>query len=277
VQPTFEVRGTSIVIPGGAGKGAGQVVKARFLGGDEPVLDEKEPFRPRFAVWATSAENPYFAKAAVNRMWAHFFGRGLVNPLDGLDETNPASHPELLDKLAKEFAASGFDLKHLARCITTSKAYQRTSRRAEGEKVDPAAFSHMAVKVLTPEVFYDSVSVIMRGNTEKQDTRDQFLRGFRFDEEAPATEYIQGIPQMLRLMNGAFLNRSAPVVDRLVSSKAGHTQAVTALYLAVLSRRPTSEELELMEGYLSKRKDDREGYRGVLWILLNTSEFALNH
>src|SRR5207302_9338314 len=107
----------------------------------------------------TSAETPYFAKAAVNRMWAHFFGRGLVTPLDGFDPTNPASHPELLEKLAKEFTDSGFDLKHLARCITTSKTYQRTSRPAAGNKVDPSAFSHMAVKVLTPEVLYDSVSV----------------------------------------------------------------------------------------------------------------------
>jgi hypothetical protein len=198
----------------------------------------------------------------------------------------------LLEKLANEFAASDFDLKHLARCITTSKAYHRSSRPVTGNEADTTAFSHMAVKALTPEVLYDALASLSQGggNTgaksggnpgkgsgDKQEPRDQFLRNFRVDEDTPATEYIRGIPQALRLMNGNLLNRSASMVDRLVDSGASRTEAITTLYLTVLSRRPTSEEVTLMEGYLSKRKDDREGYRGVLWILINTSEFALNH
>jgi hypothetical protein len=142
----------------------------------------------------------------------------------------------------------------------------------------------MAVKVLTPEVLYDALGIIGKGsgNTgkgsgEKQESREQFLRSFRVDEDASPTEYVQGIPEMLRLMNTSSPNRGAAVVDKLYTSKASHTEAVTTLYLTVLSRRPTPEEVELMEGYLSRRKDDREGYRGVLWILLNSSEFALNH
>src|SRR5207248_1876187 len=145
-----------------------QVVKARFLGGAEPTLDEKEPFRPQFAAWATAADNPYFARAAVNRMWAHYFGRGFVNPLDTFD-TGAPSHPELLDRLTKEFTASGFDLKHLARCITTSQAYQRSSRPVPGNEADIVAFSHMTVKALTPEVLYDALGIIGKdsGNTAK--------------------------------------------------------------------------------------------------------------
>src|SRR5262249_19598318 len=210
------VRGSAIVIPAGSGKASGQVIPARFLGGAEASLDEKEPFRPAFAQWATAADNPYFARAAVNRMWAHFFGRGFVNPLDHLDETNPPSHPELLDRLASEFAASGFDLKHLARCIANSKTYQRTSRPAPGNETDAAAFSHMAVKVLTPEVLFDALASMGQGggDTGKSSgnagkasgdgqSREQFLRAFRSDEEVPATEYLQGIPQLLRLMNAA--------------------------------------------------------------------------
>src|SRR5262249_13314752 len=131
-QVAVALRGSAIVIPGGSGKAAGQAVKARFLGADEPALDEKEPFRPRFAAWATARANPYFARASVNRLWAHFFGRGFVTPLDGFDESNPPSHPDLLEHLRKEFVASGHDLKHLARCITTSKAYQRTHRPVPG-------------------------------------------------------------------------------------------------------------------------------------------------
>jgi hypothetical protein len=276
-QPALPtVRGAAIVIPPGSGKAAGQVVKARFLGGDEPTLEENEPFRPRFAAWATSADNPYFARAAVNRQWAHFYGRGFVNPMDSFDINDPA-HPELLNRLAKEFTDSGFDLKHLARCICNSKAYQRSSRPLPGNEGDASAFSHMAVKVLTPEAFFDSTTIVLRGATDKQDTRDQFVRTFRFDEETDATEYAQGIPQALRLMNGPMLNRGAPVVEQLARSGTSRTEAITTLYLTVLSRRPTAEEVELISGYLSRRKDDREGYRGVLWILLNSSEFALNH
>lgn len=288
-QTASVLRGTAIVIPAG-GKSGGQVVKARFLGGDEPSLDEKEPFRPRFAAWATAADNPYFARAAANRLWGHFFGRGFVNPLDAFDERNPPSHPELLDRLAKELASSDFDLKHLARCITTSKAYQRTSRPVPGNEADTGAFSHMAVKALTPEVLFDALAVLgtgsgdggktsgagKKGSGDKQESRDQFLRSFRFDEEATATDYIQGIPQLLRLMNASSVNRGTAVVDKLCRSTMSRTEAITTLYLTVLSRRPTPEEVELMSGYLSRRKDDREGYRGVVWILLNSSEFALN-
>jgi len=113
----------------------GQTVKARFLGGAEPKLEAAESPRRRFATWATSADNPYFARAAVNRAWGHFFGRGLVNPVDDLDAEEP-SHPTLMTRLAREHAASGFDHKHLARCICNSKAYQRTSRPVGGNEED---------------------------------------------------------------------------------------------------------------------------------------------
>jgi hypothetical protein len=274
-QTAFAVGGTAIVVPKGSGPSAGQAVKARFLGGDEAALDEDKPFRPRFAAWATSKDNPYFAQAAVNRTWAHFLGRGFVYPLDSFDDNSP-SHPALLQKLAAEFASSGFDLKHLVRCITTSKTYQRTSRPVKGNEGDETGFSRVAVKVLTPEAFFDSVGVIMRGSSGKQEPREPFVRTFPSQDSSP-TEYAHGIPQMLRLMNGPFLNRSAPVVDRLSNSGVSRSEAIITLYLTALSRRPTADEVKLMEGYLSRRTNDREGYRGVLWILMNSSEFALNH
>jgi hypothetical protein len=203
-------RGSGIVIPVEAGKSAGRLVKARFLRGEEPALDEKEPFRPRFAAWTTGADNPWFARAAVNRMWAHFFGRGLVHPLDALDTAAP-SHPELMNRLTQEFVSSGFDLKHLARDIVSSKAYQRSSDPVAGNESDTTAFSHMAVKVLSPEVVYDSLTVLFAVDktffTKKQgakgkasaipeQSREQFARFFRLGEAADPTEYTQGIPQL---------------------------------------------------------------------------------
>ena len=83
------------------------------------------------------------------------------------------------------------------------------------------------------------------------------------------------VPESSDVVRGAA--RGGAVVDKLVSSKANHTEAIETLYLTVLSRRPTAEEVKLMSDYLSRRKDDREGFRGVLWMLLNSSEFALNH
>jgi hypothetical protein len=135
----------------------------------------------------------------------------------------------------------------------------------------------MATKALSPEVFFDSLAVVTRGSTDKQETRDQFVRAFNFDDERTPTEYTQGIPQMLRLLNAPQFNRGAPVVDQLFKARATHEEAVTTLYLTVLSRRPNAVEIKLMSDYLSRRKDEREGLRGVLWILLNSSEFALNH
>ena len=121
-----------------------------------------------------------------------------VHPLDGFNESNPPSHPELLHRLAQEFASSGFDLKHMARCITTSKAYQRTSRPLPGNQAD-ASFSHMTLKVLTPEVVYDSLSVVMTSDMNDRagpaptkwkkffgplgQSREQFVLSFRTGEE----------------------------------------------------------------------------------------------
>jgi hypothetical protein len=289
LPPGLTLKGTAIVIPAPAGRAAGRTVPARFLGGSAPDLSEAKAWRPRFAKWATGAENPYFAKATANRLWAHLFGRGLVHPVDKLD-TETASHPALLDRLARELAATNFDLKHLLRVLCNSKAYQRTSRPAPGNEKDATLFSHMTPKVMTPEVLYDSLEVVFA--VDKNDphmrkwsspkkagaARAEFAAFFRPQGEGPdATVYTHGIPHLLRLLNAPLLNRGAPLVEKLRATDAGQDEAITALYLAALARRPAAREVKLMKGYLARRKDARSGYNGVLWILLNSSEFVLNH
>jgi hypothetical protein len=282
--------GGAIRVPPGSGRLSGRVVKARFLGGAEPRLDDSRPRRPTFAAWATSAENPYFARATVNFLWAHLFGRGLVHPLDGVDESNPPSHPALLEKLARELAAARFDLKHVLRATCNSKAYQRTSRPVPGNEEDAKSFARMALKPLSPEALYDSLTVLLpvseaparaapkgkKGGGPK-DPREAFVRFFRSrGETEDLTEYRTSIPQVLRLMNGPLLQRDPPLVEALCSSSASQEQALRALYLAALSREPSPGEVKLLYGYLARRKDPRAGYRGVLWILLNSAEFAIN-
>src|SRR5262249_47022724 len=119
------------------------------------------PYRPVLAKWLTSPKNPYFARAMVNRVWAHFFGRGLVNPVDDMHDKNPASHPLLLEAMAEQFAAVGFAVNNLIHAISNSETYQRTRRPSGGNEADEALFSHMAIKVMAPEVLYDSLEAVV--------------------------------------------------------------------------------------------------------------------
>jgi Protein of unknown function (DUF1549)/Protein of unknown function (DUF1553) len=162
VRPALRPGGAIVIPATGGNKGAGRVVQARFPGGKPLELDDAAPFRPRLILWLTSRDNPYFARAFVNRVWAQLFARGLVNPVDDLRSDNPGSHPELLDRLAREFVASDFDIRHLFRCICNSQAYQRTSRPVPGNEKDVELFSRMAVKPLSPEMLYDSLTLVFR-------------------------------------------------------------------------------------------------------------------
>src|SRR5262249_36190169 len=133
----------------------------KFFEGEEIKLDDKAPYRPVFAQWATSPANKYFARAAVNRWWAHFFTHGLVNPVEDMNDDNEPSHPELLKFLTEEFVASEFDIKHLIRCICNSQAYQRSSQPTAENREDIKLQSHHAIKVMSAEVLYDSLTQAM--------------------------------------------------------------------------------------------------------------------
>ncbi|MFO0850454.1 MAG: DUF1549 and DUF1553 domain-containing protein [Gemmataceae bacterium] len=138
-----------------------KTVPAKFLSGDTPKISGSEAYRPHLANWMTSPDNPYFARAMVNRTWAQLFGRGFVNPVDDMHDDNSASHPELLDALAKRFAASGFDLKALTKAICLSDAYGRSSKPAPGsEKADPALFARVQMKVMSAEQLFDSLGQV---------------------------------------------------------------------------------------------------------------------
>lgn len=292
--------GARITIPtAGGNKGAGQVVNARFLLGTEPTLPDEGPLRPALADWITAADNPYFAKAAVNRLWAHLFGSGFINPVDDMHEDAQASHPELLQLLANELVASGYDLKHLLRCIANSDTYQRTSKPLPENKDDELYFSHMAVKVMTADVLFDSLVTALgnpklpgglgaplpyelyagdKNKATRSSAREEFLKFFdTSDESGKTTLYTHGIPQVLALMNAKQFNGVPPIVEQMVKEKVHHEKAIETLFLATLTRPPTENEMRLMTSYLARRPDAAAGYAGVLWILCNTNEFVLNH
>jgi hypothetical protein len=262
----------------------------KFLEGDAPRLDGKEPFRPVLARWLTSADNPYFARAMVNRLWAQFFGRGLVHPVDNLMKDNPPSHPELFDALAGQFVRTGFDVKDLVRALCNSQTYQRASAPA-GRPVAPAVmFAAVAIKPLTAHQMYDSLAAVLGESTDpikgqgkkyqgpRPSQRTAFVDFFRPAEGADPDAYPAGIPQVLRLMNTGWTTKTPALATRAAKSGQPPARNIETLVLATLSRRPTAAESERLAGYFEANKSEpAKAYGDILWALLNSSEFALNH
>jgi hypothetical protein len=265
-----------------------KTVPAKFLGGPEPDLNRAEPYRPVLARWLTAADNPYFARATVNRVWGQLFGRGIVNPVDDLHDGNPPSHPELLDALAEDFAANGFDLKYLYRAVCNSRAYQRTSKPTKGAAdPDPALFARMTVKVMSPEQLFDSLAQVtgaqaviagrMRDNPKRGPfgPRNQFVAFFLAGaDEANPVEYEAGIPQALKLMNSRLVGD--PRAARAYAAPGDRPAEVfERIYLAALSRRPTAAEVRRLDAHLAKSANPAAGYADILWAVLNSSEFTM--
>ena len=284
-----------ITIPKSAFKNSGTNVQAAFLGGKSFNLSKDEPLRPHFVDWLTTKENPYFARSFANRMWFYFFARGIVNPVDDFRALNPPTHPGLMKLLANEFAASGFDVKHLIRCICNSEAYQRTSR-VTGDIDEPtvaaltAAYGRMPLRVMSADVLYDSLKLAygdpkldLRAIDAKDNIAGQsapiadayleFLRRFGTNKE-DATDFTHGIPQMLTMINHPRLlaGSNALATHRKMTPTPPPEQTVEWLYLSTLSRRPTADEQAEAQRYLKKTETS---YIGVLWVLVNRSEYLL--
>jgi len=278
--------------------GTDKVVQARFLDRGEPKWQDKVSTRQTLADWVTSVDNPYFARAAANRLWAHFFGLGLVEPVDEESEDNRPSHPELLDELARQFVLHDFDMKYLIRAITYSKAYQRSSVAESADVPDPRLFSRMSFKGLTAEQLYDS---IVEATRYKEPGQIANARGFvtpggaraefvsRFSNHSDKrTEFQTSILQALALMNGQFVSDATSTDIAKSETLAGIIDApwmktpekVEALYLAALSRKPRAAELERLVKYVDRggpSGDKDKALADVFWVLLNSSEFILNH
>jgi hypothetical protein len=257
-----------------------------FLGGEELQPKAKQTHRAALAEWMTARENPYFARAAVNRMWWHMFGRGFVNPVDDMHAGNAPSHPELLDALSQRWAASGFDLKLLCRAMMNSRTYQQTSRSGKQADQQAPLFGRMEIKVLSAEQLYDSFVTAVGppgkapGLDARQGSRYEFCRYFGGDGDPEPTRYERGIPHLLRMMNSPqFAGRNIDaLVTRIASPKRSGDEVLDELFLTILSRRPNSAEQKLIEEQLSTADLPAENvYRELAWALLMSSEFSLNH
>ena len=255
------------------------------------------PRREILVDWLTSPNNGQFARATVNRVWAHLFGRGLVEPVDDMRPANPPLAPELLETLARDFAASKFDLRRLLRELVLTKTYQLTSRSDESDPSRTLTFAQMNIKSVTAEQLYDCISVAIRQDAAVIGPMDQpgllrfsdmsrqaFIERFR----APAgqvTDYHAGIPQALTLMHGGLIHSATDVassglLNSLTAPFFTDDQRLDTLFLSTLSRYPTETERELMLKPVEAASDDAERQQAlgdVLWALLNSAEFTLNH
>lgn len=256
-----------------------------FLGGEAPPAGRQTTDRATLAAWLTSAKNPYFARAKVNRTWWQLFGRGLVNPVDDMHTANKPSHPELLDLLSRRFADSGFDHKGLTRAIVSSRAYRRTSRAGDAGDKQAALFGRMSVKVLSAGQLYDSLVEILGspvrkpGGGPQADTRAEFVQFFSTDGDPDPTAYRRGIPHLLRQMNSdQFLGRNvAALAARLAKPVRSAEDVATELFLTILSRRPTADEQNLFRSHVDRAGSLEQATRELGRALLMTSEFSLNH
>ena len=272
-------------------------VVAKFFDGTSPEWTDARTPRQELADWLTRPENPYFAQNAVNRMWAHFFGIGILDPVDEPGDNNPPSHPALLEELGRAFVAARFDNRALVRGITRSRAYQLSSKTTHPSQSDPRRFARMSLKGLTPAQLFDSMVAatghrepgFMRQNqfnfnAQPNNPRSAFLNRFASNEKA--TEANTTILQALMLMNGQFVTDVTSIekgeVLGAIAEMPGwdSRQRVTALFLNAFARNPSPEELEKFASYVDRggtSGDPKKALADVFWVLLNSPEFLFNH
>ena len=262
-----------------------KALQAVFLDGGTPKWPGDRRPRTVLADWLTSVDNPYFAKAAVNRMWGYFFGVGLVDPVDDFRDDNLPIHSELLDDLSRAFVASGYDLSYLTRSICLSLAYQRTSARTHVSQQETRLPACMTVKALTGEQFFDSLAVAT-GYRDEQDTgaaRRQFRT--RFAHAGSLSEPETSVQQALTMLNGRFVAwatdpEKCPTLIAVTQTPGmSLAQRIEALYLATLSHKPNAEELKRLERHVREAEAGSEAQclADIFWMLLNTAEFRMNH
>jgi hypothetical protein len=281
----------------------GRQVPPKFLGGEQPAVEGKDP-RHFLASWIAAPDNKLFARNIANRAWAHFFGRGIVEPVDDGRISNPPGNEELLAALAQHLADSKFNIRALVREICNSSTYQSSSSTVPGNENDDRYFSHAFVRRLQAEVLADTIGAVTGApaafNGQPQGTRavqifdggaerDFFLRNFGASRRetvcACEVRMEPTLTQTLHLINGNTVDQAlqrSPVLSELAKSAPSAEQGVSSLYRRALGREPTPYELarfceRAKQEDLTDAAKARRFYEDVLWALLNSTEFAFNH
>ncbi|WP_309717732.1 DUF1549 domain-containing protein [Armatimonas sp.] len=255
--------------------------------------------RLAFADWLTDSKNPFFAKVLVNRLWKHFMGQGLIEPVDDVRVTNPPTNPALLDWLAQDFVSHGYDLKHTMRTILATRAYQRSAAPTKLNVADTRYFSHFFFKRLDAEPLLDAVGVAT-GAPEKFGGYPAGMRAAELPDTTTGSYFLDlfgrparnivcqcerqdapNLGQLLHFMNGKGINEKLANktgrIAKLIEAKTPDVKLVQELYLASVSRPPDQDETFDAVMSLREAKDKRKEAEDILWALLNSKEFLFNH
>jgi hypothetical protein len=275
-----------------------QPVKPKLLGGaipDKPGEDR----RKLLVQWLASPENPYFAKNLSNIIWSHFFGTGIIEPVDDVRVSNPASNPELLDALAKKFTSYNYDFKRLVRDICLSRTYQLTTRLNDSNATDKRNFSHALLRRQRAEVMLDTLTQVTgtqnkfeglpKGARAVQiadgNVSNYFLRTFGRAERASVcsceVKMEPNLGQALQLMNGDITSQriaEGQFIKTQLDAKKSPFEIIQALYQRCFTRAPEESELKpVLEAIAAKPAETAPILEDLFWALLNSKEFMFNH
>lgn len=269
----------------------------KFLGGETPELKSGDDRRAILANWLASPENPFFARNLANLVWAHFFGQGIIEPVDDVRVSNPPSNPQLLDELAKNFTAYNYDFKKLVRDVCNSRTYQLTTQTNPTNEGDLRNFARAQLRRLRAEVLLDVITQVTETKNKFQglplgakaiqiaDGRvsNYFLSTFgRAKRETVCScEVVMepSLSQALHLLNGDVTNtrlKQGKVIDKLLKEGRNSAEIIENLYLRCYSRMPTEAEKANLLASLDQEDPDN-GLMDIFWALLNSKEFVFNH
>ena len=278
-----------------------KVVPVKFLGGALADVKSKDR-RQVLADWLASPANPYFARNLANIVWAHFLGRGIIEPVDDVRVSNPPSNPQLIDELARRFQEYHYDFKRLVRDICTSRTYQLSSRTNVTNQLDDRNFSHAAVRRIRAEVLLDCIDQV----TQTQEKFKSLPRGSRAVEIADGAtsnffltifgrasretvcscevKMEPNLSQALHLLNGNTVHQKVEggsAIKQMLEKKMSPPAVITELYLRCYGRVPTPQEVQHLQGLIAENGKDpqqvRSGLEDVFWAILNSKEFLFNH
>lgn len=283
---------------------AAAIAKAQPTALDGVVLAKGDKTRAAFASWITAKDSPYFARAYVNRIWGHLFGRGFVDPVDDIRPSNAAQAPELFDLVTRELVAGGYDTRRLLGTLVRTRAYGLSAQRAQssaGGAKDIELFSSFRLVPLGPTELLGALSTAtdFEGAQKKKGNLAQaklalvrsFQTLFDVDEEFESERFEGSLAQTLTLLNGGTIAQATTAakgtaLGAILEQHSGDRARLEALYVRVLSRPPTAAEITRGTAFVESqrksaggaaKKSDASAYGDLLFALLNSSEFFFNH
>lgn len=273
----------------------------RPLDGESISFDDPADRREHLARWLTSPQNPYFAKAVVNRVWANYLGKGLVEAVDDIRLTNPASNERLLTRLSEELIRNHYDLKWLMRTILQSETYQRSHQILKENAADQRFYAHSYPRRLKAEVLLDALSQVTAVPTAFKD-QPAGTRAIQLPDASVGSYFLDtfgrperlltctcersdepSMTQVLHLTNGKTIQEKieakAGLVTRFVEEKTPANEVIETLYLASLSRKPSENELTRLSSILNETPDSekRQVIEDLFWSVFTSKEFLFQH